>query len=274
MKLRLAGLLLLLTLPLFAQQATPQEEEKPNYNFVDGPTVGDLGQMAQIAVPEGYVFTGAKDTQRIMEAFGNPVSGEELGFLAPQQGDWFIVFEFTDTGYIKDDEKDKLDADAILQSIREGTEASNIERRKRGWDTLEILGWAKAPFYNPVTNHLEWATRAQSGDGTLVINYNSRILGRAGVMGATLVVNPEELDAVLPSFQQTLAGYEYKSGHRYAEWRQGDKIAQYGLAGLILGGGAAVASKVGLLQKFWKILIIPVIAAFSFITKFFKRDRE
>ena len=43
---------------------------------------------------------------------------------------WFVVFDFSDMGYVKDDDKDELDAKAILASIKEGTEASNKVRKR------------------------------------------------------------------------------------------------------------------------------------------------
>ncbi len=259
--------------PTLEASAKTQEGENP-FNLTAGPIVGDLG-VAQITIPQGYVFAAGNDTKRLMEAMGNPPTDQEVGFYAPEDLKWFVVYEFYDTGYIKDADKEDLDADALLASIREGTKEGNKERKKRGWNTLEIVGWEKPPFYNKATQNLEWATLTKSlPDGSIVINYNTRILGRKGTMAATLVVDPELLANVLPAFQQSLAGYEFKSGQRYAEWRQGDKIAQYGLTGLILGGGAAMASKLGLLQKFWKIIIIPFVAAFGYLSKFFKRSEE
>ncbi|HWL52158.1 MAG TPA: DUF2167 domain-containing protein [Chthoniobacteraceae bacterium] len=272
---RFFSLLLCCGLALAVPDAFAEKEEAENqYNLKVGPMVGDLG-MAQLQVPEGYIFAAGSDTRRIMEAMGNPPTDLECGFFAPEDMAWFVVYEFYDTGYIKDAEKEELDADALLASIREGTEAGNEERTRRGWHPLEIVGWEKTPFYNPTTQNLEWATRTRDKvNGEVGINYNVRVLGRRGTMAVTLVVDPEHLAGALPTFQKSLAGYEFKSGHRYAEWRQGDKIAQYGLTGLILGGGAAMASKFGLLQKLWKIILIPVFAVFGYLSKLFKKKEE
>src|ERR1044072_8174917 len=154
-----------------------------------GPSVGDLGGTAQVKVPEGYLFVGARDTRVIMEANHNPLTGKEMGFVAPAGDSWFAVFEFADVVYVKDDEKDSLDASALLDSIKAGTEAGNKEREKRGWPTMTILGWAKPTRYNENTHNLEWAIRATS-EGSPVVNHNTRVLGRAGVMEVTLVTNP------------------------------------------------------------------------------------
>lgn len=151
--------------------------------------------------------------------------------------------------------------------LREGTEEGNKIRRQRGWGTLELVGWAREPFYNPATNNLEWGTIARDEQGQEAINYNTRLLGRKGVISATLVTDPQIYASIQGAYQQTIAGFKYAEGHRYAEWRQGDKIAQYGLTGLVVGGGAALAAKSGFLAKFWKLLLIPLLAVGAVIKK-------
>ena len=182
------------------------------------------------------------------------------------------MFEFDDVGYIKDDDKDSLDADAMLASIRKGTEIGNKEREKRGWPTMTILGWEKEPYYDEESHNLEWAIRGSS-EGDVVVNYNTRLLGRGGVMRVTLVADPETLTATIPKFKDLLAGYAFKPGQRYAEFRQGDKVAQYGLAALIVGGASAVAVKSGLLKYLWKILIVGFVAISAFVKKVFGRKK-
>src|SRR5438046_7897948 len=45
-------------------------------------------------------------------------------------------------------------------------------------------------------------------------------------------------DALPISFKSALGGYGFVSGENYAEFKAGDKIAEYGLAALVLGGAA------------------------------------
>ena len=179
---------------------------------------------------------------------------------------WFVIFEFNSLGYVKDDEKDKLDAKAILESIKTGTEQSNEERRKRGWATMDILGWHTQPRYDPVTNNLTWAIRGSS-EGDEVVNYSVRLLGRKGVMDVDLVLNPTQVAGTLPEFDQLMTGFEFTSGNRYAEFMAGDKVAEYGLTALVAGGAGAVLAKSGLLAKMWKLLVVGALAAFAAIKK-------
>jgi uncharacterized membrane-anchored protein len=238
-----------------------------------GPAVGELGETAQVKVPEGYLFAGARDTRTIMEANHNPITGREMGFVAPAGEEWFAVFEFDDVGYVKDDEKDSLDANALLQSIKDGTAQGNQERMKRGWPTMTILGWQTPPRYNDITHNLEWAINAESA-GAPVINHNTRVLGRGGVMEVTLVTDPATLAATLPKFKAMLEGFQFKQGHKYAEFRAGDKTAAYGLTGLIVGGGAAVALKTGAFKWLWKLLAAGAAGVAALARKLFSRNRN
>ena len=238
-----------------------------------GPSVGDLGTHAQVKVPEGYVFAGARDTRTIMEANHNPVTGKEMGFVAPAGEDWFAVFEFDDVGYVKDDEKDSLDQNALLDSIKQGTEAGNKERIKRGWPTMSIIGWETPPRYNDITHNLEWAIRAQS-EGLPVINHNTRVLGRGGVMEVTLVADPAVLAETMPKFKAMLDGFQFKQGQRYAEFRAGDKTAAYGLTGLIVGGGTAALVKTGAFKWLWKVIVAGVAGIAALFKKIFSRNKN
>ena len=262
--------------PAEAPEAAPAEEAK-NDKFIklmesiDWKTEGSgsLGSYATINVPTGYRFTGTAGTVKLMEAFGNLTSGSELGYVSPLNMDWFAVFEFDDIGYVKDDEKDQLDGDKILEQLKEGQEQANKQLSERGMPTLEVIGWQTPPFYNPTTNNLEWAIRLRSQGGGQTINYKTKLLGRRGVMDVVLVCSEEELPTVIPEYQKLLTGFSYKKEESYASFTSGDKIAKYGLTGLIVGGGLLVAAKSGLLGKMIKPIIIGVLAIGAFLKRLF-----
>jgi uncharacterized membrane-anchored protein len=233
-----------------------------------------------VTVPEGFLFTGGKGTRQLLEAMGNPTSGSELGFLAPTSMVWFVVFDYADVGFVKDDDKDKLNADKLLKSIKDGTEEANKYRQKMGASALHITGWEIPPRYNQETHNLEWAIRGES-EGQLVINYNTRLLGRKGVMEVNLVIDPDKLQAALPEYQALLKNYAYSPGQRYAEYREGDKLAKYGLAALITGGAAAVAVKTGLfaslvllLKKAWKLVVFAVAGVIAWFKRLISGGRK
>lgn len=218
-----------------------------------GPGVGKLAQHAEVQIPEGYKFAGASDTQKLLEMAGNPTNGHELGMIGPEDLDWFIVYEYDDCGFVKDDDRNNLDADAMLKSIRAGNEEGNKERKRRGYPALNIVGWEQPPRYDTATNNLVWAIRAEC-KGDAVVNYNTRRLGREGVMEVTLVVDPEQLQKTIPQFDTVMKGYTFSGGKRYADFKPGDRIAEYGLAALVTGGAAAVAAKAGLFKVIGKFI--------------------
>jgi uncharacterized membrane-anchored protein len=249
-----------------------QTAEVGAVKWQEGPSLGNLGGVAEIHVPAGCVFTGADDTRTLMEAMENPVSGTEMGFVAPADKDWFVVFEFDAVGYVRDDEKSSLNADAMLKAIQQGNEASNKERRRRGWPAMTILGWEQEPRYNEVTHNLEWAIKAES-EGKVVVNHNTRMLGRGGVMRVTLVADPTMLTSILPEYRNVLSGYRFREGHGYGEFRPGDKIAKYGLTALVAGGAAAVAVKTGVFKWVWKGLVLGALALAGLVKKLFSTKK-
>jgi len=259
--------------PVAAQEG--DEDPVTQLAWQVGPTDGQITSRAHIKVPDGYAFLGPEDTRKLNEMMQNPPSDADEYTLAPKDLSWMAFFTFDEVGYVKDDEK--LDADDILSSIKDGTEQSNEERRQRGWDTLRIEGWSFKPQYDTNLNLLEWAVLAESMPSHhKVVNYNTRLLGRRGVMQVVVVASPEQLDAAVSQFKSLVPGYEFNAGEKYAEFKAGDHVAEYGLAALITGGAAAVASKKGFfaaiavfLAKAWKLVLIGLAGIAAGIRKFF-----
>ncbi len=92
-------------------------------------------------------------------------------------------------------------------------------------------------------------------------------------MSALLVSDPTSLDKDVRTFKAALAGFDFNSGQKYSEYRTGDKVAQYGLAALIVGGAAAAAAKTGAFKFLGKFIVFGVLgglaAAWAAIRSFF-----
>ncbi len=218
-------------------------------------------------MPDGFDFTDGDGARIYLELTENIPSGTEVGLIAPTDSGWFVVFTYADDGYINDDEV--LDADAILESLIAGNQAANVQRESLGWGTLDLVGWEVAPYYDPSTNNLTWATRVRT-NGEVgpedFINHSVRLLGRGGVVSAELVYLPDDQSTATASFSTMVAGFGFNEGQRYAEFREGDRVANYGLMALIAGGAGAVAAKTGLLAflgKSWKFLVAGLVALFA-----------
>jgi len=235
-------------------------------NWQRGPVAGRLGGVAALEVAEGQAFLDGPSTRRFLELTGNPPRDDRYALVADQ---WFAIFFFEDSGYVRDDET--LDADALLQSLRESDEHGNAERQRLGMPALHTAGWAVPPHYDADTRRLEWGVQLRGEDGHALVNYTIRLLGRRGVMHAILVSDPERLTQDIAEFKAALAGYTFVPGEKYSEFRAGDRIAEYGLAALVLGGAAAVATKSGFFKAFGKLIVIGVAGLGAAIVALFRR---
>ena len=241
--------------------ASPEEQAfmqaMSKLEWVKGPSTVKVAGNSELIVPEGYLFLDVADTDRFLELNQNIPSGNEV-MIAPQDLGWSAYLSFSDEGYVKDDEK--IDAAELLKALQQGTESANQERRRRGWDELHVLGWAVPPAYNADNKRLEWATLLQ-GEGGRNVNFSTKVLGRRGHTSVILVSSEAGLQAARPQLETVLAGYSFNQGDRYADWVPGDKVAEYGLAALVLGGAAAIATKKG----FWAVLGGFLAAGWKFI---------
>jgi len=261
---------------LFVSNAYAQDDNAlDRLPWQAGPTTGQIGATATIKVPEGYKFMGPEGAREFNRLTENPSPDVDEYVLAKQDYSWIAFFSYSDVGYVKDDEK--LDADDLLKSVSEGTEEGNEERRDNGWAPVHVTGWAFKPQYDNGLKSLEWAFRlkGEDSDGES-INYNTRLLGRSGVMEVLVLTSPEQLQAAIADFKTRLPGFTFNPGQTYAEFRSGDRMAEYGLAALVTGGAAAVAAKKGVfaaiglfLLKMWKLILVGLAAAGAAMRKFF-----
>lgn len=256
-------------------QASPVLAQSPNVAPIDwlsGPFTAELSGMATLPIPEGYLFADTANTRRYLKACEVRVTGSELAIVRPhdEQSDWYIVFEFADDGYVEDDTKESIDADAAIKVLREINDEENAERSKMGWAPTKLIGWEKPPTYDTESNNLEWALRVER-EGIVDVNYNARTLGRHGVMTVNLVVGPQDLDTVLPVYQSLINGFQYSDGHRYGEFKKGDKIARYGLTALITGTAATAVIKTGLLRRLLAPILLAFLAGVSAVKRWFDR---
>ncbi|MEM9586393.1 MAG: DUF2167 domain-containing protein [Planctomycetota bacterium] len=267
---------------LEAEASLELSDEMKRYlaiQWESGPTTARIGTMAEIKIPAGYRFTGAKGTQDLLELYGNPRNPDMLGCIMPEseQEDWTLVFQFDSIGYVDDSDREALDAEELITTFRSGIDAGNAQRRAMGAEELSAMSWQEQPFYDSQTNNLTWALKLDFPSGSS-INYDIRLLGRRGVMEATLIGDPETYSDAVPTVKSLLEGYSFTSGNKYSEWVKGDKVAAVGLAGLVAGGAAVAAAKTGLLAKLGlllakggKAVIVGIVVVLAGVGSFFKK---
>jgi uncharacterized membrane-anchored protein len=267
----LAFVLALAGVSAFAQEAAPKDADSP-FTALDwhrGPATENIASKATIKTVEDLSFLDEANSKRFLELTGNvPEEGNYI--IVSDSSEWWATFSFDPSGYVKDDEK--IDADDLLATLKGNDEPSNEYRRQLGLDELHTEGWAVPPHYDAQTRQLEWGLKLRSKD-SVTVNYTVRLLGRTGVMNATLVADPESLEKDIPSFKASLAGFAFNPGETYAEYKEGDRVAEYGLAALVVGGAAAIAAKTGFLAKFWKLIVLGAAGLVGLLGKLFGRKK-
>ena len=246
-----------------------------------GPADIPLRDQAHLKLPEGYIWVPTPAAAQLMRSMGNRTDDTFIGaiFPADDNADWMAVVKFVKEGYIKDDDAKDWNADDLLKSLKEGTEAANEERAKRGIPGIEVTGWAQKPQYEAATHRLVWSAlskkKGDTGDRQGV-NYNTYALGREGYLSLNLITNAKDLDTYKPDAAKLLAALQYDDGKKYADFNSStDKVAAYGLAALVAG---IAVKKLGIfalalafLAKFAKIAVVAGGAAIWGVSKIFKK---
>lgn len=245
------------------------------YNWIEGGVTVDLGEIATVDLDPDFLFLDGEDTRQLALEYGDPVSGDEVGsiYSMDEEQTWAVYFDYEETGHIKDDEK--IDAKALLKSYQAGAEEANKDREPG--ERYYVTGWDIEPFYDEDTHNLTWSLLLEDDNKDTFLNYNTRILTREGNISVILVTDPENREADKQLLQnQILSQLNITDGNKYTDFdKSTDKVANYGLSALILGGtGLAVAKKAGLLavilafaKKFGVLIVAGIAALWSFIRK-------
>jgi uncharacterized membrane-anchored protein len=196
---------------------------------------------------------------------------------------WAIEISYSDEGHIDDEDATDTVYDELLESLKESAKEETEIRKKEGYPTYALLGWASPPFYDAANKKLHWAKLLKfDSDSGQTLNYNIRILGRTGVLVLNAIGTPADLNEINQSLQPILKGVNFSKGNTYADYKEGiDKKASYGIAGLIAGG---VLAKTGLLAKlglffvkFAKLIFLALAGAIGGLWKWFfgkKKEKE
>lgn len=243
---------------------------------------------AHINVKPGFRFLGHDDARRVLEQYwGNPPDDSVLGMLVPDNAgldsdhSWAVVVTYSDEGYVSDEDANEIDYDAMLKEMKSGTSEENEERKRAGYPSIELVGWAQPPRYDAASKRLHWAKELSfDGEKSHTLNYDIRVLGRSGFISLNAVASMDDLGLVNAGMNQVLPMAEFDAGQRYADFKPGtDKVAAYGLAALVGGG---IAAKTGLLAKLGalllagkKFIVLIFVALAAFARKLFggKKDK-
>lgn len=249
------------------------------------------GANARLDVPEDFYFLDPEDTRKVLvDLWGNPPQSAEdsLGMIfpakyAPEAGNsWGSVIDYLDDGYVSDADALTTDFDELLVQLKDAAAESNAEREKQGYDPITLVGWASPPHYDLSTHTMHWARDLIFGKDPAAahtLNYSVRILGREGVLQMNFIAGLNQLEEINAGLPGVTGMVHFDPGKAYADFREGDKVAAYGMAGLIAAGaGAKLAAKAGMLaialaflKKGGVLIVLAGAAVLRFVKGIFGR---
>lgn len=244
---------------------------------------------ATIHVPQGYMYLDKKQTQHLISDFWDNLPDDDiLGCLAIDTAQLFMEIEtafliyFDKCGYVKDDDANSIDYDDMLESMQESAKEESKKRIESGLDGYDLIGWAERPYYDKDLKVLHWARHLKfydDEDSSEVLNYDIRVLGKDGYMILQAVSDMKELPNIKAVSNQLVSSVKFDEGYTYNDFDPTkDKIAEWTIGGLIAGNILAKAglfTKLGiLLAKFWKIILVAIVAIGAFFKKIFGKKEE
>ena len=251
-------------------------EEAPTDPFADnpqihGPKLYDLGHNAEIDIPAGMRLFEQATAADMIKKGGGSAEGT-IAVVMPEfgHGEWVVIIDANDEGYVNDSDADQLDANEMLQDFKTGTAEQNKKRVAMGIPALEIDGWSNPPAYDKAKHHLVWGLNAHDTSGK-VVNFFTRFLGRSGYLSLNLIDDAATIEASKVQALAVLQATRFKPGFTYENHASGDKDSHTGLKALVIGGGALlVAKKTGLLVLLLVFLKKGFIVVIAAIGGFFK----
>lgn len=246
---------------------------------------------AVLRLGEEYYFLPPDEAKLVLtEGWGNPpeLADGVLGMVFPAgrtfaDDTWGAVITYEATGYVSDDDAEAIDYAALMEEMQSGEDTVNEERRRAGFPEQHLVGWAEQPRYDRRTHSVVWAQNILfQGSPENTLNYDVRMLGRGGVLSLNMVTTMSKLDETKAAAERFAAAASFEPGARYADYRAGDPVAEYGVAGLVAAGvGAAAAKKAGLFavllafgKKFFVLIFAGIAVGVRWAYGMIRRRRE
>ena len=244
-----------------------------------------LDGKAKIKLTDDFKFLDPANARKVLvDLWHNPPgAGSVTGMIVPKgflvTDGWAAVLQWSDVGYVKDSEYDGIDFKKMLDQLKEKNVEESKNREAAGYGPMLLTGWATAPHYDKQSHKLYWAKSFDVKRSEQALNYDIRVLGRSGVMELSMLAGMSELAEIEAKVPAILDMVDFTDGNRYTDFKPGtDKVAAYGIAGLIAGG---VLAKAGFFKviflfaaKFFKVIIVAAVALFAGLAKLFGRKKS
>jgi uncharacterized membrane-anchored protein len=117
--------------------------------------------LATVTLPENFRYLSPDDTDTVLhKIWGNPQGAKTLGMITPSEESllrpksWGVVITYNDDGYVKDSDAGKIDYDKLMKEMQETTREGSKELVKKGYRSVELVGWAATPHYDKKTHKM------------------------------------------------------------------------------------------------------------------------
>lgn len=248
---KLAGLLIVvglfvssesvLTLSCWAD-APPLPSVPKKISWVSGPAKVEVGGLAQARILEGFRFADAENARIVLDTTHTAVPEGLLGVISPASGEYYVLLQFNETGYLRDASKQPLEEDAILKTVWDRTTRQNAKRVQEGSPNIVHVEWVLKPTFDANSRLLECAIRTDGrADNSSLVNYTLQRLGRRGVLQASVVKQRRDFSD-FGIVREAIRAITFKPGEDYRDYKEGDKLATATVAELIMGENSPTGS--------------------------------
>lgn len=186
-----------------------------------------------------------------------------VGVAVDVDDETIISIGYDNSGYIEQTRLENLQPAVLFDIMKQVMESRNTERRRNGRPTVELVGYAIEPSYDAQRNAAYWAVRRRESDGTEDIHALAVKLARGG-FAVISWIGPHEHFAGRRTMETTLAALRFNDGARYADFRDGDPVAQHDLEDLVAhlaGVPPSVVTALTLMKYAGLVLLLPLVFA-------------
>lgn len=236
--------------------------------------------IASMNIVKGFKYLNKEQSTYVVEKLWGNLPQEGLqGMLFPEDSDPFAdssyayIISYNPMGFVKDKDAKTIDYDDLMKGMKKDDEEENKQRNAMGLSSLHMLGWAAKPFYDEQKKVMHWALELKADDADEnTLNYKIIMLGRKGILTMNAIASMSQLDKVKGDVDKVLNVAQFNEGSQYKNFdSKVDDVAAWTVGGLVAG---KVLAKVGFLAKFWKFIMIGIVALGGWFVKLFKKKKE